>query len=107
MSHSKPTSRTVSVKMLKWSLAKSIQMGILSRRVFQKEILKNSSRKSTIDAKPRLLIIPESEEGKQLALNASRRSRSTADLYENSGSSSDGETDTEERKTATVPGSLN
>lgn len=34
------TSRTVSANMLKWSLARSIQMGIVSSNVFQREMHK-------------------------------------------------------------------
>lgn len=76
------TSRTISVAMLRWSLARSIRMGIFSRRVFKNEIMKTSSRKSTIDIKQRLLINPDSEEGKKLSLAHSRRSRSYANINE-------------------------
>lgn len=86
------TSRTVSARLLKWSLARSVKLGIFSRRVFLKEMLKTQSRKSTIDSKQRLLIAPDSAEGKQMALNASRRSRSLTDLHEDS----DGEQSSEE-----------
>lgn len=77
------TSRTVSAKMLRWSLARSIQLGIFSRRVFTKEMIKASSRKSTIDIKSRLLINPDDdEEYRDLVRLSSKRSRSHADLNE-------------------------
>lgn len=61
MKNRSKTSHTVSVKMLKWSLARSIQMGMFSRRLFQKELIKVSARKSTIDIKPKKrLIVPNS-----------------------------------------------
>lgn len=81
------TSLTVSAGMLKWSLSRSIKLGIFSRKVFVKEIQKTQSRKSTIDSKQRLLIAPGSDDAAKMAINNSRRSRSTADLYEESSSS--------------------
>ena len=51
-------------------------------------MIKASSRKSTIDVKSRLLIARDSEEYKQMKLSESKKSRSTADLY-NSSSSDD------------------
>ena len=79
--------------MLRWSLARSINIGMINVRVFRREISKYiSGRKSTIDVKPRLLIKPGSEEFKTLALNDSRRSRSAATLDDSSDDNSDSET---------------
>ena len=92
------TSRTVSAAMLRWSLARSIRMGIFSRRVFKNEIMKTSSRKSTIDIKQRLLINPDSEEGKKLSLAHSRRSRSYANINESLNESVDSITEWSKNK---------
>ena len=71
-----------------------MNLGIVSVRIFRKEIAKYvHGRKSTIDIKPRLLIRPGSEEFENMALNDSRRSRSAADLHSGENSSdSDSET---------------
>ena len=37
---SQKTSRTVSAKMLRWSLSRSIKLGIFSRKLFTKEMIK-------------------------------------------------------------------
>ena len=85
------TSRTVSAGMLKWSLARSIKLGIFGRKVFQREMMKAQTRKSTIDSKQRLLIVADSVEARQMALTESKRSRSTADLHVSSSDSDEGE----------------
>ena len=74
------TSRTISANMLRWSLSRSIKLGIFSRKLFTKEIIKISSRKSTIDQKQILLIKPDSEDFLVMKLNDSRRSRSSTNL---------------------------
>ena len=77
--------------MLRWSLARSVKLGFFSARVFKKEVIKHSSRKSTVDVKSSLLIARDSEEFKQMALNESRRSRSAVDLEASSSEEEDHE----------------
>ena len=52
-------------------------------------MMKAQTRKSTIDSKQRLLIVPDSVEARQMALTESKRSRSTVDLHMSSSSDSD------------------
>lgn len=85
------TSRTVSAHLLKWSLARSIQLGIFSQRTFCREMIKVQTRKSTIDSKQRLLIRPDSVEARQIAMSESKRSRSTVDLNADSDSNEEEE----------------
>ena len=77
--------------MLKWSLARSIKLGFFGKKVFQREMMKAQTRKSTIDSKQRLLIVPDSVEARQMALTESKRSRSTVDLHMSSSDSDEGE----------------
>ena len=82
--------------MLRWSLARSIRMGIFSKRVFTKEMTKASTRKSTFTRKSKLLIDPETQEYQDLIRLQSMRSRSTQNINASSSESdSDGDTSNE------------
>ena len=65
--------------MLRWSLARALNLGIVSQRLFQKELVRAAHRKSTIDVralhKPELMK-PDSREYEQKRLQELRRSRS-------------------------------
>ena len=64
--------------MLRWSLARAVNLGIFSQRLFQKELVKATQRKSTMDVralhKPELMK-PDSKEYEQKRLQELRRSR--------------------------------
>ena len=62
MSRGSQTSKTMTVRYLKWSLGWTVQLGIFNRKIFLNEMMRASKRKSTLEPAQRMLIQRNSAE---------------------------------------------